>query len=345
MNPNPQKNSSQPPKTGQTTTSKKANPLQTPVNKPGTPPKKKQNNSLFFIIGGVVALLVVVGILVFRQTKLKDLSEKNQALIEEKMFQDSILSGLMNTFNEFEGNLSRIKEKEGLISLGTSDPEFRLSNTDQIQEDLQSIDQLLQKNEELIADLTAQIEKSDKSNRPLRNMVSRLRKQLKEREEKIVELTSQISQMDINIDTLNTHILALRTKYEDLIAQQTVMIEELDGQNQRLTVQTDSLSYQEEKINTAFYVSGSTKELKKKRILLNRRKLNVDFDRSAFTPINIKETLRIPIIAKKPRLATVHPSSSYVFEDLDQDKKIDQLAIIDPEAFWQSSKYLVLIEK
>ena len=77
-----------------------------------------------------------------------------------------------------------------------------------------------------------------------------------------------------------------------------------------------------------------------------REMLVKDFDKSAFTTINIMQVTDIPIAAKDVELLTNHPSDSYTLVSDDTKKgMITNLVITNPEKFWSTSKYLVIVKK
>ena len=70
--------------------------------------------------------------------------------------------------------------------------------------------------------------------------------------------------------------------------------------------------------------------------------LKSGFNKSVFNKIDITEVKSFPINGKKVELVTNHPQDSYTFEKVDE-KQIESLVILDPEKFWNSSKYLVVM--
>ncbi len=275
--------------------------------------------------------------------KLKKLENQNQLLTEENSTQDSLLNDFMNSFNTFEDNLDRIKERENIISVQSSNPEIRKDGKDQINDDLNIIAELLANNREIIEDLNKKLKNSDVKNKQFRRMVARLNKQLEERSASILVLTEQLAEVNIKVDNLNLRVDELTTQASELSADNEAKGARLSEQEGRITEQTEQLAAQTERMNTAYYVAGTAKELKEKNVIVKSKKMTGDFDRSAFTKIDITQTQSIPFDSKKARILTYHPSSSYALVDTDDDKKIDQLEIKNPENFWRSSKYLVVV--
>jgi hypothetical protein len=104
-------------------------------------------------------------------------------------------------------------------------------------------------------------------------------------------------------------------------------------------------------LHKAYYTTGTSKELVGKQVISKEggflglgksKELKDDFNTSAFTPIDITKMEKIEISAKDAELITNHPSDSYKIERTDK-KEVKDLLITDPEKFWSSSKYLVVV--
>lgn len=302
--------------------------------------KKNKQQTYIFIAAGAALLIILVSIFVYNQKKINEFNEKNQALMEQNGLQDSLLTDFMGTFNEFAENLDKIKEREGIINVNAQDPN---SSSDQINEDLQSIDQLLLRNREIIDELTVKVEDAEKRNSPLRRTVAKLSKQLKEKEGEITNLTGQLTALNIKVDTLNLRIVELGDLTNILEEQNTQLSSRIGEQEAKINEQDDEINDKITKLNTAYYIAATAKELKKRNIIVNKRKLNHDFDQSAFTKVDITEVNSIPIEGKKAKVLTYHPSESYTLANNDEDKFLDEIEIKDPETFWRNTKYLVVV--
>jgi len=75
---------------------------------------------------------------------------------------------------------------------------------------------------------------------------------------------------------------------------------------------------------------------------LGREKvLKPDFNSKAFTSIDITKVQTIPLSSTGAQVITNHPSDSYTI-DIKGDQ-VSDIRILDPEKFWASSKYLVVV--
>ena len=119
--------------------------------------------------------------------------------------------------------------------------------------------------------------------------------------------------------------------------------------NTNYTIAVEESTQKTEELNTAFYAFGTSKELVKQGVLTKEggfigigkaAKLKDDFNKSYFTKVDITKVLSISILAKKAKLITSHPASSYKFVG---EGKVDKLEITDSKEFWSVSKYLVIV--
>ncbi|HWY39117.1 MAG TPA: hypothetical protein VNY73_11195, partial [Bacteroidia bacterium] len=130
-------------------------------------------------------------------------------------------------------------------------------------------------------------------------------------------------------------------------------VEQLNIELSNLTVNYQNAEQESavktEKLNLAYYVIGTGKELKQKGItekeggfigLGKTTEVKKDFNKDYFTKIDISQTTSIPIGAKKIKILSTHPSNSY---KLVGEKPVEKLEITNAEEFWSASKYLVIV--
>ena len=121
-----------------------------------------------------------------------------------------------------------------------------------------------------------------------------------------------------------------------------------------MTSRDSVITDMDSKIHTAYYTAGTSTELKEREILVKEGGLlgigSVDqfsgkVDNSQFTSVDIRKVNAIPLNSKKVELVTDHPQGSYELVMNEDEKQVDKLVITDPDKFWASSKYLVLVKK
>ena len=284
------------------------------------------------------------------QNKIKDLEARNAALTMQQLQQDSLVNDFMLSFNEFEQNLEEIKQREQIIAVNSDGPEARKASKDKIIEDIQMINDLLVQNQTIIDELNQKLSKQEGDTKNMRAMVSRLTKQLEEKTGQIAMLETQLEEMNIQVATLRTQVDTLSEVSTVLRQTTTRQAAQIEEQTERITQTTESLEEQTKRLHTAYYVAGTTKELKDRNILDKEGgvlgmgktpKMNSNVDPSEFTRIDITEVQTIPVGSKKARVLTAHPSDSYTL--VNQDKIVEELEITNPEKFWKSSRYLVVV--
>ncbi|MDP1802177.1 MAG: hypothetical protein Q8L81_12545 [Bacteroidota bacterium] len=237
------------------------------------------------------------------------LSEKEAAMQE-----------FISSFNEIQENLNAIKEKEKIVSNTSSQGDVK-SKEDQIKEDIQAIYDLMSKNKNRISSLSKKLKNSNLRLEGLEKMIENLQNSINLKDNEIAELKTKMEGLNIELSNLTTN-------YQEVEAE--------------VAVKTDE-------INTAYYAIGTSKELKEKNVISKEggfiglgktTKVKSDFNKEYFTKVNIEQTASINIGAKKAKIITTHPSSSYKIVG---EKPVEKIEIINAKEFWSASKYLVII--
>lgn len=248
------------------------------------------------------------------------LATDNSNLKGQLTEKEAAVQEFINAFNDIQSNLDQIKEKEKIVNTTAQGGDVK-SKEEQIKQDIQSIYELMAKNKSRISSLNKKLKTANTKIDGLEKMIATLEAQLNEKDLQIGELTNKIEQLNIELSNL------------------TVNYESLEQEN----------SVKTEKLNQAYYVLGTAKELKEKGITTKEggfvgigktTELKKDFNRDYFTKIDATQTTVIPIGAKKIKILSSHPSSSY---KLVGEKPVEKLEITNVEDFWSVSKYLVIV--
>lgn len=288
-------------------------------------------------VTAVISLVVLIALAVFAFYLHKTDHNEQVALMEEQKVtfsnqlieRDSVINDWLMTFDQIEKDLALIKEKEKMITMGTSDSEFSRSRKDQILQDIKDINTLLEANKEKIASLNAQLKKAGVSMMALEEKVASLEASVARYESDINEMKQVLASKDVEIEQLSNKV------------------EEMDN---TIASQIETITTQTEEMNTAFVASGTFKDLKEKGLLSKeggflgigkKESLVEDFSDSLFAQVDITEMKIIPVNAKNVKLITEHPTGSY--ELVKQDEKtVESIEIKDPEQFWKISRYAVV---
>lgn len=240
---------------------------------------------------------------------------------------DSEINDMMGTFNEVQEGLRQISEAEGRVALAKNGE--GTSSKQKMKEDIQFIAAQMKKNKELIAKLQKKLEGSSLNATQLKKTIEGLQAQLVEKEKQLQALREELDKKDIHIMELDESVNNLNTN-----------VSNLKNESQK---KTETINAQDKQLNTAWYVFGTKKELKGQRILENGKVMNGNFNKNYFTKIDIRNTTEIKLYSKSVKLMTAHPSSSYTLVR-DANKQYT-LRITNPQIFWSTSKYLVVLVK
>lgn len=240
---------------------------------------------------------------------------------------DTQINNMMATMNEIQEGFNEISEAENRVNLIQDDE--RADKASQIKEDIKFIADRMQQNRELIKKLQGQLRDSDFKSQELKKVIANMLRQLDEKDQ-------QLQQLRAELDAKNIHIAELDETISNLNNNVTELKSESDEKSQ-------IINNQETQLNTAWYVFGTRPELKDQRILMGDKVLQQNFNKNYFTKIDIRVTREIKLYSKSARLLTSHPAGSY---ELTRDNnKMYTLAITNPQLFWSTSKYLVVVVK
>lgn len=300
----------------------------------------------------IIILIALLGLSLTacNRGKVKELESKNQQLSQLNHLQDSLLNDFLSYFNDFEENLAAIKEREGIISVTATDPEVEGDRKERINDDLRTIDDLLARNHNIIDSLSARLTSVEGKSGEYRRAVSRLKNQLEEKTNTIAQLQSDLESMNLTVATLTLRVDTLTEVRNTLAAKSEAQSKTIQDQTSRITEQSNKIDYQTKALNTAYFVTGTKRELKDAKVIDSEGgvigigstdKLAENFDRSSFQKIDITTLEEIPVNSRKAELLTIHPADSYAFQE--EGKDIRSLKITDPDRFWSTSKYLVVV--
>ncbi len=292
--------------------------------------KKNRMKNLVFVVFALISMVLTFTSCNTHEEEMKALQLSKDSLLQQLNGRDSTIDSFFNSFNDIQNNLATIKEKENIINMNTSgDFESTPELKDQIQNDIQSIYNLLQENKNKISKLQKQLRSSNIKIKALKETIDNLMKQIQNKDAEIANLKQKLEEMNIQITVLETNI------------------DSLQEENQAKDV---TITQKENELNLAYYVFGNKNELKENGIITKEggfigigkiAKLRNDFNTSYFTQIDIRTTKEIPLACKKATILTTHPAGSY--ELVKKDEKVEKIVIKNEKEFWKASKYLVII--
>ena len=253
--------------------------------------------------------------------------EQNDSLQRIIAQRDSEINDMMSTLNEIQEGLSAINQAENRLSIAREGE--GANKTAQIKENIKFIANTMARNRELMKRLQQQLRESRFNGDELRKTISNLTQQLDDKAQELQRLKAELDAKDIYIAELDEKIDNLNDNVENL---------QTDAQQKAQTI-----SNQDKQLNTAWFVFGTKKELKEQHIMENGKVLQSNFNKNYFAKIDIRIDKEIKFYSKSARILTMHPSGSYTLTP-DVNKQY-VLRITNPQLFWSTSKYLVVLVK
>lgn len=249
-------------------------------------------------------------------------SDSLRQVISQK---DNEINDMMGTLNEIQDGFNEINAAENRVTIAKGGE--GANKEQQIRENIQFIAKTMKHNRELIAKLRNQLKQSSVKGDALKNTLESLSKQLEEKDKQLQQMRAELDAKDIHITELDEAINNLHTNVNNLANESSKKSQVINSQDKQL--------------NTAWFVFGTRKELKEQRIIEGDKVLQSNFNKNYFTKIDIRVDKEIKLYSKYAKLLTMHPSSSYILQR-DANKQYT-LKITNPEIFWSTSKYLVIL--
>lgn len=255
------------------------------------------------------------------------LVQQRDSLYQVIAQKDNEINDMMSTMNEIEEGFREIAEAENRVSIA-KDGEGA-NKQQRIRENMQFIQQTMKQNHDLINKLRQQLRESSYKGEQLKKAIENLARQLEEKNQQIQQLRAELDAKDIHISELDESIANLHTDVSNLTVESSR--------------KTETINAQDKELNTAWFVFGTKSELKEQNIYVKGKVLQSNFNKDYFTKIDIRIDKEIKLYSRSAEMLTAHPSSSYTLQR-DANKQY-VLRINNPEVFWSTSKYLVVLVK
>ena len=240
---------------------------------------------------------------------------------------DNEINDMMSTFQEIEDGFRQISEAENRVAVAQQGE--GASSKQRIRENIQFIQSTMKQNKELINKLKQQLRESSVKSDALRKLLDTMTQQMEEKEQQLQSLRGQLDEKEIQIMDLDEKVANLNSDVQELTMET----------NQR----AETILQQDKQLHTAWFVFGTKNELKEQQILVDGKVLQSSFNKEYFTKIDIRVDKEIKLYSTSAKLLTSHPASSYTLQR-DANKQF-VLRITDPQTFWSTSKYLVVLVK
>lgn len=232
----------------------------------------------------------------------------------------------LRTINEIEMALQTVREAEGIMMM-----ENQEGNSSYAEAQIEAIDRTIQQNKAKIAELEQQLAAAGSKSKELNTTINRLKNELNEKDTYINNLREEL-----NIS--KAQVAELSESVENLNAN----IDNLNVQNAK---QQATISQQDVALNTVYYIVATAEKLAANHMinqggLFSSDQVTGDIDMSMMTVADKRDLKVLPLNSRKAKILTNHPESSYQLTK-DDDKNLS-LVIVDPNAFWSISNYLII---
>jgi chromosome segregation ATPase len=237
------------------------------------------------------------------------------------------ITDMMTTFSDIEEGFREITEAQSRVTLAKQGE--GTSSAQRIRENMQFIQSTMKQNKELINKLKQQVREGSIKSEQLKKLVENLTQQMEEKDRQLQDLRAELDKKDIHIAELDEQVADLNSNVASL--------------TEETTQKSQTISQQDKQLNTAWFVFGTKKELKEQNVLSDGEVLRSNFNKEYFTKIDIRIDKEIKLYSKSAKILTAHPSNAYTLQR-DANKQY-VLRITDPQLFWSTSKYLVVLVK
>jgi hypothetical protein len=234
--------------------------------------------------------------------------------------------------------IAEIQDSLNTIALGEESPNFGGTSADaernmagpNSQAALDRISLLrssIQRSKERINKLEADLKRRGVENQGLAKLIANLRRSVAERELQVAVLSGEVDSLKTTVKGLNA---------EMAVTKETLHAREVEVEDKR------------RELATVYYVFGNKDQLSESGIVRSSGGVlglgstvvpAGSVDRSAFTPLDTDEQTVIVVPAKKARVVSAQPASSYELRPVNGQW---ELHILDPEAFRKIREVIIL---
>lgn len=231
-----------------------------------------------------------------------------------------------------------IAYQEGIVFIRRT-PESPI-NRDEVKDNLVRFESVLKRQKERINQLERQLEEnrheemSAGEENSLR-LLAHLREQIETKDKQIAQLRRELEKKNVDLSRLQSRFDTQRSTIET----QNATINEL---NKRTKKQGEALARQDVMLNNGYVMIGTKDDLKRKGIITKKNRLitGISLDRAKFAKVDIRTWTEINFTAKRPRILTNMPTSSYELTTTGNGNFT--LKVKSPSEFWRISNYLVI---
>lgn len=279
------------------------------------------------------ALILCMGSCVESSKKYKALQAERDSLAVVASSATTDYENSLKTLNEIEEALNTIREAENIIMM-----ENQEGNTNYAVAQIEAIDRTIQQNKTKIAELEQQLAESGSKSKQLNATITRLKNELDEKDTYINNLRDELNASQEQVAQLTVQVEDLNKNVEDLN-------ENINNLNAQSAEQQATINLQDAALNTVYYIVAPIETLENLGLaeaggLFSRTRAASDINKNAMISADKRQLSVIPLNTKKATILTNHPESSYQLTK--GDDNMLSLEIVNPDAFWNISNYLII---
>ena len=263
--------------------------------------------------------------------ELLKIVEERDSLLQIQKEQNEKISDYDKTIETLNATLDSIAYQENMLFVSNGDVPV---TKEDVKQNLKRFEALLKSQGEKIKQLEKQLATSNDANKKSLILIAHLKGQLNEKNIQIAQLKEELEKKNVSIASLQAQVESQKST----ISTQSATINEL---NHRTKLQGEALARQDAILNNGYVLIGSKDDLKRKGIL-KKGKIVADasLDRSKFAKVDIRKWREITFTAKRPRILSNMPTSSYTITTTGNHNFT--INIKNPSDFWRISNYLII---
>lgn len=201
-----------------------------------------------------------------------------------------------------------------------------------IKENLDGYVEILNRQRKRLSILESELRTNEDEMSKMASIINYLNKQIEAKDAQIKDLQEMLEQRNFDIAMLQSRVIQLYNTNSNLQAL-------VDSQK-------ETISVAQEMMNEAYYIIGTSKELKAAGVLngkfMGKSKVDVNnINSELFNRIDIRKVTSIHVESSNPTIKSQHPSNSYNIIP-DKKNKTAVIQIVDEIGFWSLTRYLII---
>lgn len=285
------------------------------------------------VILGIAMVALVFTSCVESSKKYKTLAAERDSLAVVAANVTTDFEASLQTINEIEMALQTVREAENIIML-----ENQEGNSNYATAQIEAIDLTIQQNKAKIAELESQLAAAGSKSKQLNATINRLKDELNEKDNYISNLREELNISKAQVADLTGRVENLSRDVENLN-------ENISSLTAQSAEQEATIQRQESELNTVYYIVAPNATLREyglvnKGGLFSKDNASAELNKSVMIAADKRDLRILPLNTRKATILTNHPESSYQLTKDSDD--MYSLEIVDPNAFWNISNYLII---